>query len=134
MGKFTAIFTLFFLSSLLSFAQSSANINGLWQDSTSSAFSNAYAVIAQKGGKVTFSHYLEWKGQSFVEIGSGKWNAGKLKYKVKVTLPIEGWATRGTHELYLSEDGNTLRGRYHDNKGRSGEIVLKRFKAEPSKL
>ena len=53
---------------------------------------------------------------------------------MKVTLPIEGWATRGTHELLLSEDGNTLRGRYQDNKGRSGEIVLKRFKAEPSKL
>jgi hypothetical protein len=133
MGKFVALSTLFFLSSLLSAAQSSANVNGLWCDS-SSVISNAYAVIAQEGGKITFSHYLEWKGHSFVEIGSGKWTAGKLKYKVKVTLPIEGWATRGTHELYLSEDGNTLRGRYHDNKGRSGEIVLKRFTSVPSKL
>jgi len=115
---------------LLSFsikAQDTVNLNGVWRDSSGTSFSNCTAIITQAGNKITFSHYIEFNGQPFVEFGQGTLKHRTIKYKVKVTKQIEGWATTGTHELTLSADGMTLRGFYKDNKGNTGPIILKRI-------
>lgn len=125
MRFFLSVFILF--SGLILRAQDNINLNGIWRDSTSTEFTNCYAVISQDGNKITINHYLEWKGQPFVESGKGTLKGRNLQYKVKVTLQIKGWATKGVHELILSSDGKTLRGSYKDNAGNSGPIVLKRF-------
>ncbi|MCX6182017.1 MAG: hypothetical protein NT150_08840 [Bacteroidetes bacterium] len=127
MRKFEALLILFLLSALFSNAQDKLNLNGLWQDSCGTSFSNCYAIISQQGNSISFSHYLEFEGQSFVETGKGKLKGRTIVYSVKVTLEINGWATEGVHELTLSEDGKTLRGSFKDNKGNSGPIVLKRI-------
>ncbi|MFM7022778.1 MAG: hypothetical protein ACKOXB_07340 [Flavobacteriales bacterium] len=127
MRKFGALFILFFFLALFANAQDKLNLNGLWQDSCGTSFSNCYAIISQDGNQIKFSHYLEWEGQSFVETGKGKLKGRTIVYNVKVTQKISGWATEGVHELTLSPDGNTLRGSYKDNKGNTGTIVLKRF-------
>jgi hypothetical protein len=106
---------------------SKEDINGVWED-INSGVQNAVAIISEQNGKVIFSHYLEWKGQKFVESGTGKRNGKTIIYTVDVTLPIEGWATKGTHTLTLSEDGNTLKGTYIDNKKREGSISFKRVR------
>lgn len=103
------------------------DINGVWED-INSGVQNAVAIISEQNGKVTFSHYLEWKGQKFVERGTGKRTGNTIVYSVNVTLPIEGWATAGTHTLTLSEDGNTLEGTFADNKKRNGPIAFKRVR------
>ncbi|KFF11450.1 hypothetical protein [Flavobacterium hydatis] len=118
--------TLFFFN--LSYGQNKKiDINGVWAD-INSGVENAVVIISEQNGKVIFSHYLEWKGQKFVESGVGKRTGNTIEYKVDVTLPIEGWATQGTHTLTLSEDGNTLEGTYKDNKKREGPIAFKRVR------
>jgi hypothetical protein len=118
---------LFFFISLAANAQDTINLNGVWRDSSGTSFSNCYAIITQNGNKITFSHYLEFNGQPFVEFGQGNLRRRTIKYKVKVTKQIEGWAVRGEHELTLSADGKTLRGTYRDGKGNTGPMVLKRM-------
>lgn len=103
------------------------DINGVWED-INPGVQNAVAIISEQNGKVIFSHYLEWKGQKFVESGTGKRTGNTIVYTVKVTLPIEGWATAGKHTLTLSEDGNKLEGTFTDNKKRNGPIAFKRVR------
>ncbi|MEN2400544.1 hypothetical protein GKZ90_0012200 [Flavobacterium sp. MC2016-06] len=103
------------------------DINGVWED-INSGVQNAVAIISEQNGKIIFSHYLEWKGQKFVESGIGKRVGNTIIYTVDVTLPIEGWATQGEHTLTLSEDGNRLEGTFTDNKKRSGSIAFKRIR------
>jgi hypothetical protein len=131
----TKLFLLFFfgiLSSNLGYSQdkkdvSKIDINGVWED-INSGVQNAVAIISEQNGKVIFSHFLEWKGQKFVESGTGTRNGNTIIYTVDVTLPIEGWATKGTHTLRLSEDGNILQGTFIDNKKREGPISFKRIR------
>ena len=118
---------LFFFGTLTVNAQDTINLNGVWRDSSGTAFSNCYAIITQKGNKITFSHYIEFNGQPFVEFGQGTLKKRTIKYKVKVTKEIPGWATTGLHELTLSADGKTLRGTYYVNKENTGPMVLKRI-------
>lgn len=121
------LFLALFFSNL-SFSQNKKlDINGVWSD-INSGVENAVAIISEQNGKIIFSHYLEWKGQKFVESGIGKRTENTIEYTVDVTLPIEGWATQGTHTLTLSEDGNTLEGTYKDNKKREGSIAFKRMR------
>lgn len=131
MKLFLSFFFLLFLSNS-GFSQNKTNIpkidiNGVWED-INSGVQNAVAIISEQNGKIIFSHYLEWKGQKFVESGTGKRNGNTIVYTVDVTLPIEGWATKGTHTLTLSEDGNTLKGTFTDNKKREGPISFKRIR------
>jgi hypothetical protein len=121
------LFLILFFSNLSYSQNKKADINGVWTD-INSGVENAVAIISEQNGKVIFSHYLEWKGQKFVESGIGKRTGNTIEYKVDVTLPIEGWATQGTHTLTLSEDGNTLEGTYKDNKKREGPIAFKRVR------
>lgn len=131
----TKFFLLFFFGVLFSnfgFSQnkkdvSEIDINGVWED-INSGVQNAVAIISEQNGKVIFSHYLEWKGQKSVESGTGLRKGNIITYTVDVTLPIEGWATKGTHILTLSQDGNTLEGTFIDNKKREGPIAFKRVR------
>lgn len=131
----TRLFLLFFFGILFSnfgYSQnkndvSKIDINGVWED-INSGVQNAVAIISELNGKIIFSHYLEWKGQKFVESGTGTRNGNTIIYTVDVTLAIEGWATKGTHTLTLSEDGNTLQGTFIDNKKREGPIAFKRIR------
>lgn len=130
--KFLKILFITLLLSNLSYSQDTAinqktDINGVWVDNNENV-QNAVAIISEQNGKVIFSHYLEWNGQKFVESGIGKRIGNTIEYTVDVTLPIEGWATQGTHTLTLSEDGNTLKGTYKDNKKREGPISFKRVR------
>ncbi|MCC9016677.1 hypothetical protein [Flavobacterium lipolyticum] len=121
------LFTALFFSNN-SYSQSKKiDINGVWED-INPGVQNAVAIVSEQNGKVIFSHYLEWKGQKFVESGTGKRTGNTIVYTVDVTLPIEGWATQGTHTLILSEDGNTLEGTFIDNKNRTGPISFKRVR------
>lgn len=121
------LFLTLFFSNLTYSQNKKIDINGVWAD-INSGVENAVVIISEQNGKVIFSHYLEWKGQKFVESGVGKRTENTIEYKVDVTLPIEGWATQGTHTLTLSEDGNTLEGTYKDNKKREGPIAFKRVR------
>ncbi|MFL5729062.1 MAG: hypothetical protein ACJ75J_06185 [Cytophagaceae bacterium] len=124
------IFLVLIFSSGFSFSQTNAysDLNGLWADSNSAAFSNAYIIFSQEGSSVTFSHYLEFKGIPMVEYGKGKISGNKVEYKVKVSKPIPGWARKGFHSLLLSADGKTLRGIYKDEKGNTGPLVFKKIR------
>ncbi|KIC00224.1 hypothetical protein OA93_01010 [Flavobacterium sp. KMS] len=121
------LFLILFFSNLIYSQNKKVDINGVWTD-INSGVENAVVIISEQNGKVIFSHYLEWKGQKFVESGIGKRTENTIEYTVDVTLPIEGWATQGTHTLTLSEDGNTLEGTYKDNKKREGPIAFKRVR------
>jgi len=131
----TRLFYLLFVSILFSnfgysqkkSATQKIDINGVWEDINPDV-KNAIVIISEQNGKVNFSHYLEWKGQKFVESGTGKRIGNTIGYTVDVTLPIKGWATAGTHTLTLSEDGNTLEGTFVDNKKRTGPIAFKKIK------
>lgn len=131
----TRLFYLLFASILFSnfgysqkkSATQKIDINGVWEDINPDV-KNAIVIISEQNGKVVFSHYLEWKGQKFVESGTGKRIGSTIGYTVDVTLPIKGWATAGTHTLTLSEDGNTLEGTFVDNKKRTGPIAFKRVR------
>ncbi len=120
------LFILFSVISLAANAQDTINLNGVWRDSSGASFSNCNAIITQVGNKITFSHYLEFNGQPFMEFGTGALKNRTIKYKVKVTKEISGWATSGVHQLTLDVDGKTLRGTYKDNKGNVGPMVFKR--------
>jgi hypothetical protein len=112
------------------FSQSKANpVNGIWADSNSAAFTHSYAIFSvDEHGKLAMTHYLEYNGIPMVEKGIGFYSHGTLNYDAVVTKGIPGWSLKGQHVLTLSEDGNTLRGYYKDEKGNSGPLVFKRFR------
>lgn len=128
--KTIAILTLFItLSSCISKTEtSSANISGLWADVNSGNFKNCYVIIAQDGNKIIMNHYLEFKGTKMVEYGIGEIKDTTVTYDVVVTKAIPGWATKGKHILILNKQGDTLRGNYEDEQGKSGPIVFAKLK------
>jgi hypothetical protein len=104
----------------------SGNISGLWADSNSASFQNCFLIVSEKEGEVRTCHYLEFNEKPMVEHGAGKRNGNQLTIDVTVTLPIPGWATKGSHFLRISDDGQTMRGEYQDSKGNRGPLVFKR--------
>jgi len=118
-----------FGSSLTSFAQSTifnGSIAGLWEDSNSTSFQHCYLIVSEQGKDLTTAHYLEFNGKPMVEQGTGTREGNKVVVNVKVTLAIPGWATAGTHTLFVSDDGKTLKGEYADAKGNRGLLVFKK--------
>ena len=112
------------------FSQTKPNlVNGIWIDSNSTAFTNGYAIFAvDEHGKLAMTHYVEYNGVPMVEKGIGFCSHGTLNYDAIVTKAIPGWSLKGQHILTLSEDGNTLRGYYKDEKGNNGPLVFKRLR------
>tara|TARA_B100000674_G_scaffold129521_1_gene99776 strand:- start:7927 stop:8313 length:387 start_codon:yes stop_codon:yes gene_type:complete len=105
----------------------SQNFNGVWTDSSSTDFSNCTAVFSVKKDSVFMTHYLEFKGNPFVEYGAGIVNGNQIQYTVYVTVQVPGWnSKKGYHILTVSEDGKTLRGTYEDDSGNKGNLVFKR--------
>lgn len=127
------ILTLGILFTQVTVAQKSIDINGVWQDSSGTAFTNCTAIFAVKNDSVFYTHYLEFNKIPFVEYGKGKIKNGILNYIVTVSLQIPGWSTGGEHQLALSKDGLTLRGTYKDNLGNTGPLVFKKRFPEPLK-
>ena len=122
MKKFVFALILFF--PLITFSQ---NFNGVWTDSSSTDFSNCTAIFSVKKDSVFMTHYLEFKGNPFVEYGAGIIKGNKIEYTVYVTVQVPGWnSSKGHHILTISEDGKTLRGTYEDDAGNKGNIVFKR--------
>ncbi len=118
------LFPLLMIISLASYAQ---DINGVWSDSSSTGFKNCWAIISVQGDSVFMTHYIEFNGNPFVEHGEGVIRNNNLRYHVVVTKQVPGWTTTsGEHNLTLSSDGNTLRGTYKDNAGKSGPLVFRR--------
>ena len=73
------------------------------------------------------THYIEYKGNPFVEYGSGIVKGNRIEYNVYVTVQVPGWNSKqGYHVLTISEDGKTLRGTYEDDIGNKGNLVFKR--------
>lgn len=126
------LFYTFILSVLFttnSFSQDvSHDINGLWEDSTGTPFTNCHLIFAMKNDSVFMTHYIEFNGQPFVEYGTGIMIKDSLNYEVIVTKGIPGWSTAGIHRLKIFDSGNTLRGSYHDDNGNTGPLVFKRKK------
>ena len=102
------------------------DLAGLWRDSNRTAYQNSSIIFSVEGSNLEMLHYMEWKGQPFVEKGKGKIYGRNLDYFVVVTKPIVGWALTGEHFLTLSEDGKTLRGAYEDELGNLGALVFKK--------
>ena len=127
------------LAAMISFAASAAfaqaaDVNGLWTDVAGPDFKNGYLVLAQDGDEIHMAHYLEYKGTPMVEYGRGSSKNGKIVLHVKVSKPIPGWATAGTHTLQLSDDGNMLKGEYADSRGNKGPLEFRRvMSAVPAK-
>jgi hypothetical protein len=74
-NKFGLILLFLILISNFSFSQEKSvvkkiNNNGAWKD-INSGVQNDVVIIYEQGGKIIFSHYLEWKGQKVVESGTG---------------------------------------------------------------
>ncbi len=113
-----------------SFCYGQTDLNGIWADSNSTSFKNCFLIISQQSTVITISHYLEYKGVSLVEKGTGYLKNNEIHYDVQVTKGISGWATKGTHHLNIENEGNTLRGYYIDDKGNNGPLVFKRIKFE----
>lgn len=108
----------------ISYAQSA---QGVWSDSSSTAFSNCYAIFSIENDSVFMTHYIEFNGEPFIEHGSGVVKGDSLIYNVRVTKQIKGWtSTAGLHQLKLSGDGLTLKGSYSDNTGNSGPLFFRR--------
>ena len=130
----TRLQLVFILFSILCFQQAMSQtkpnvVNGIWTDSNSTAFTHGYAIFAvDEHGKLAMTHYVEHNGVAMVEKGIGFCSHNTLNYDVIVTKAIPGWSMKGQHILTLSEDGNTLRGYYKDEKGNSGPLVFKRFR------
>lgn len=126
------VFLLFSLFSFSHQAYSQAKpnpVNGIWVDSNSIAFTNGYAIFSvDEHGKLAMTHYVEFNGVGMVEKGIGFCSQGTLNYDAIVTKGIPGWSLKGQHVLTLSEDGNTLRGYYKDEKGNTGPLVFKRLR------
>lgn len=126
------VFLFFFVFSFSNqgFSQTKPNpVNGIWVDSNSAAFTHAYAIFSvDEQGKLAMTHYLEYNGTPMVEKGIGFCSHGTLNYDAIVTKGIPGWSLKGQHVLTLSEDGNTLRGYYKDEKGNTGALVFKRLR------
>lgn len=107
------------------------DLNGIWKDVGSDIIDNCYLIIAQQGKEAHMTHYLEVKGVPMVEFAEGKVKGNKVVFNVKVSKPIPGWAVTGIHRLQLSDDGNTLNGKYEDALGNKGP--LKFVRARPAK-
>ena len=115
------------LYTYLPFVSFSQDFSGIWTDSTNADFSNCTAIFSVSNDSVFMAHYLKFKGNSFIEHGSGIIKNNQVEYTVNVTLQVPGWtATKGYHKLTLSKDANTLRGTYVDNSGNTGNLVFKR--------
>lgn len=120
--KINTLILAFFTLSLTNYAQSA---QGVWSDSSSTSFTNCYAIFSVENDSVFMTHYIEFNGEPFVEYGSGIVKGDSLIYNVRVTQQIRGWTTTaGTHKLKLSPDGRTLKGSYSDNTGNTGPLIF----------
>ena len=120
----TLLYTFFISLPIFTFSQ---DFSGVWADSSNVNFSNCTAIFSVTKDSVFMTHYLEFKGNPFIEYGYGIVEGNKIKYKVYVTRQVPGWkASMGYHILTLSEDGKTLKGTYEDNIGNKGNLVFKR--------
>ncbi|MDF3035992.1 MAG: hypothetical protein K0S28_1266 [Paucimonas sp.] len=113
-------------------APETQDVNGLWNDAAGPAFSNAYLILAQEGREVRMAHYLEFNGTPMVEHGQGFIDDGNVVLQVRVSKPIPGWATAGTHTLKLSDDGVSLKGEYLDSRGNKGPLEFRRARNSPA--
>ena len=103
------------------------SFNGVWEDVNTDDFKNCYAVYSEVGDSIHIAHYIEFKGQSFFETGSGIIKGDSIIYHVDVIKPIPAWGPDGgTHYLKLSEDKNTLKGIFITDGGHKGSLVFKR--------
>jgi hypothetical protein len=122
------LFFAIYLTIFVSTSTYGQDINGLWEDSTGTSFTNCHVIFAVKNDSVFMTHYLEFNEKPFIEHGAGTITKDSLIYNVIVTKGIHGWSTAGVHKLKIFDNGNSLRGVYHDNKGNTGPIVFKRKK------
>jgi hypothetical protein len=88
-------------------------------------FANCYAVFSIEGDSVFVAHYLEHKGRSFFEKGSGIVKGDSIIYHVDVIKPIPEWGPGGgTHHLKLN--GNSLKGYYITDSGYKGDLEFRK--------
>ncbi|OIQ40893.1 MAG: hypothetical protein BM563_01670 [Bacteroidetes bacterium MedPE-SWsnd-G1] len=103
------------------------NFNGIWSDCNGEHFDKCYAVFSTIGDSIHMGHYIEFKGESFFESGSGIIKGDSIIYHVDVIKPIEAWGPDGgTHYLKLSKDKNTLEGIFITDSGNKGPLIFKR--------
>ena len=101
------------------------SIGGIWSDVNGSDFSNCYATFAVEGDSVFVTHYLEHKGRSFFEKGSGVVQGDSIIYHVDVIKAIPEWGPGGgTH--YLKHNGDVLKGFYITDSGYKGDLIFKK--------
>ena len=105
----------------------STDFNGVWSDCNNANFDNCYAVFTNVGDSIHMAHYIEFKGESFFEKGSGIIKGDSIIYKVDIIQPISAWGPDGgTHYLRLSKDKNTLEGIFITDGGNNGPLIFKR--------
>lgn len=103
------------------------DFNGVWSDSSSTSFTNCYAVFVVQNDSVHMTHYLEFNNQPFLEYGTGIVLGDTLVYDVRVAQQVPGWKSKtGKHVLILSADKKTLSGTYTDNLGNTGALIFKK--------
>ena len=97
-------------------------ISGIWQDINSDKFTNCYAQFTQKKDSVFMTHFLEFDGEPFYEVGEGIRKGDSIVYHVEVKHQIKGWSTSGYHHLKINKEGNIFEGYFIDNLGNKGEL------------
>lgn len=103
-------------------------VSGVWQDVNSDSFTNCYAQFTQKKDSIFMTHFLEFNGEPFYEVGEGIRKGDSIIYHVEVKHQIPGWSTAGDHYLKINKEGNVLEGYFIDNLGNKGELKFKRLR------
>lgn len=103
-------------------------VSGVWKDVNSDSFTNCYAQFTQKKDSIFMTHFLEFNGEPFYEVGEGIRKGDSIIYRVEVKHQISGWSTAGDHHLKINKEGNILEGYFIDNLGNKGSLKFARFR------
>ncbi|RJQ55054.1 MAG: hypothetical protein C4530_16500 [Desulfobacteraceae bacterium] len=119
-----------FLGLVFAEASVSADLNGLWEKTTSADPHNL-TIIYQEKNEIRALGFSQTDEKREVWYAAGEFDGGsiRLNYRYSIQAVPQGWEPAGTMTLTLSDDGNTLSGNARSTSGNwSGPIAFRRIR------
>jgi hypothetical protein len=113
--------------------QPSFNVSGDWVTADSGDTTDAAVTFTQTGSRLIARARFKFRGYDVSWNGEGTLNGDSLRTSVVYDRLAPGWTSsvNGRWEMTVSQDGQTMTGRWINNAGQSGSITYRRATAAP---
>ncbi len=106
-----------------SFSIYSQNIDGVWEETSTTEHKNSTVVICQLGDNVYLTCYWEFRGAPIVWKGEGKREGNRIAFDYEHSKLVTGWDPKGKQVLTISGDGKKMTGTWSNTRNESGPLT-----------